>query len=150
MYYTEFLSRFDADEVALIHTNNTTMIGSFPDLPNELAFRFPQVKDIQRLDRLHQKLVDRHAPSARKIVSLYDRHEGRVVSYIRSVLLDGYRKQEGTGYLVYREYGNYWRPTVKGAYLMTWALLWPMKAILLGRMYRRARQLLRELETTGE
>lgn len=150
LYYTEFLSRFDADDVTLIYTNNSTMISSFPDLPNELAFRFPQVEDIARLDRLHRKLVDRHAPAARKIVSLNDQHQGRVVSYIRSVLLDGYRKQETTGYLVYREYGNYWRPTPKGAYLMTWAQLWPMKTILLQRIYRRARRLLRELEAGDE
>lgn len=150
IYYTEFLSRFASDDVSLIQTNNAQSVSAFPDLPNELTFRFPNVKSILQLDRLHQKLVERDAPRARRIVSLHDQFHGDQEAYIRWALVHSYRQQEGTGYLIHDEAGNFWRPTVKGAYLMTWSQLWPMSMMLRQRMKRRARQLLQELNESEE
>jgi hypothetical protein len=144
-YYTEILSRFTSEDVAVIQTNNAQMVSSFPDLPNELTFRFPMVTSLNTLDRLHQKLVKQHAPPAKKIVSLTDEFRGDMTKYVRAVLVESYRKQEGTGYLRYNADRNFWQPTVKGAYLMTWGQLWPMSAILKSRIKSRATQLLREL-----
>ncbi len=144
-YYTEFLSRYASDDVTLIQTNNAQMISAFAPLSNELTFRFPQVTSVRQLDRLHRKLTERHAPSGRKVVSLHDQHHGDLQAYIRWALIDSYRKQEGTGYLVFQEAENSWRPTVKGAYLMTWSQLWPMSMLLKWRMHHQARHLIRNL-----
>lgn len=144
-YYTEILSRFASEDVTLIQTNNAQMISAFAPLPNELTFRFPQVKSVSQLDRLHRKLTERHAPGGRKVVSLDDQHHGDLQEYIRWALVDSYRKQEGTGYLVFQEAGNYWRPTVKGAYLMTWSQLWPMSLLFQWKMQRQAQRLMRDL-----
>lgn len=150
VYYTEFLSRFAADDVRVIQTNNVASVSAFPDLPHELTFRFPMVKSVSQLERLHRKLVERHEPQARRIVSLTDKFRGNLEAYIRWVLVDSYRKQEGTGYLVHNEDGNFWRPTVKGAYLMTWSQLFPISTILKLRIKSRAQQLLQELKETLE
>lgn len=149
-YYAEFLSRFESEDVSLIQTNNADMVNAFAEIPGELTFRFPMVKLLSRLDRLHRRLVELHAPSGRKFVSLTDRHHGDMSAYIRGVLVDSYRQQEGTGYLVYDEARNSWRPTVKGAYLMTWSQLWPMSMILKTRIHARARQLLRDFNDGEE
>lgn len=150
IYYTEFLSRFASEDVRVIQTNNVGTVSAFPDLPNELTFRFPMVKSVAQLERLHRKVVERHEPRARRIVSLTDKFKGDLEAYIRWVLIDSYRKQEGTGYLVRDDGCNFWRPTVKGAYLMTWSQLWPMSMILKLRMKARARQLLHELNESPE
>ncbi|MBI1346562.1 hypothetical protein GC163_09770 [bacterium] len=149
-FYTEFLTRFDDTKVSLIQTNNTSQLNAFPDLPNELSFRFPMVKSITQLDRLHQKLVKQHAPRARKLISLYDQHDGDLMQYIHSVLVDSYRKQEATGYLQYDENRDDWRPTVWGAMMMTWGQLWPMTQVQKSRIRQRAEELLAELGETVE
>jgi len=150
LFYTEFLSRFDDATVSLIQTNNTGQLGAFAELPEELTFRFPMVTDITQLDRIHQKLAQQHAPRARKLIALYDLYEGNLLKYIRGVLVDSYRKQEGTGYLQYSENRNQWRPTVWGAMLMTWSQLWPMTTVQHARIRRNAQQLLDELGETIE
>ena len=149
-FYTEFLTRFDDEQVTVIQTNNTTQLNAFPDLPNELSFRFPMVRDITQLDRIHQKLVQQHGPQARRLISLYDLYEGDLTKYIRGILVDSYRKQEGTGYLQYDENHGQWRPTVWGAMLMTWGQLWPMTTLQHRRIRQRAEQLLVELGETIE
>ena len=40
-----------------------------------------------------------------------------------------------------------YRPTLKGAYLMTWGLMWPMKAVRQWQMRNRSQALQRELAT---
>lgn len=150
LFYTEFLSRFDDARVSLIQTNNTGQLGAFAELPEELTFRFPMVTNITQLDRIHQKLVQQHAPRARKLISLYDQYEGSLLKYVRGILVDSYRKQEGTGYLQYDENRNNWRPTVWGAMMMTWSQLWPMTIIQHARIRSKATQLLDELGETVE
>ena len=144
-YYTEILSRFADEDLSTIQTNNAQIVSAFADLPDEPTFRFPQVKSVGELDRLHMRLVDRHSPGRRKVVTLLDKFDGDLEKYFRWALVNSYRKQEATGYLAYNEHGNYWRPTIKGAYLMTWSQLWPMSAMALSRIRRRGLQLQREL-----
>lgn len=144
-YYAEILSRFADDDVSLIQTNNASAVSAFPEAPGERTFRFPQVSSVGKLDRLHCRLVERYGPSRRKVVTLLDQFGGDLERYVRWALVDSYRKQERTGYLTFSEEGGCWRPTVKGAYLMTWSQLWPMSAILKHRIRREAQRLLREL-----
>jgi hypothetical protein len=145
--YMEFESRFASDNLNVVQTNNSPLASHFARLPEELSFRFPQVSDTLRLYRLHRLLVKIHAPIERKILTVIEKYGGDAVKYLANeVLLDAYRKQEGTGYLRYSLAERCWRATIKGAYLMTWKLLWPIKQIRLAQMRRRAFQLERELE----
>lgn len=150
IHYVEFFTRFASDEVAVVQTNNTATLSAFPARPSDLTFKFPQVTNVGRLERLHQKLVDRHAPASRKVVALVDQFHGDLKAYLRHVLTDGYRHQETTGYLRYDDYGCCWRPTLRGAYLMAWGQMWPMIALRTQRMLHRSRRLLAELERGGE
>lgn len=150
IFYTEFINRYHDEEFTLIQANNSSERGAFPNLTNELTFRFPQVKDIEQLHRLHRALVERHQPNLRPYVSLFETYEGDVLKYLQGILVEGYRQQEGTGYLFHDAENDQWRPTVKGAYMMTWGLLWPMSAWIRARMRRQAARLLAELGETVE
>ncbi len=150
IHYVEFLTKFVSSDIALIQTNNTATIGAFPELPNELTFKFPQVQDVGRLQRLHRRLVELHAPRARKTLPLVDEFHSDLPKYIRHVLAESYRKQEATGYLQPVADSDAWRPTVRGAYLMTWSQMWPMTAFLKLQTRASARRLLAELEPAGE
>lgn len=142
--YVEYLSRFQNEEISLIQTNNTQQVSAFAPIPEELTFRFPQVQDPEELYQLHCKLLERHAPNSRKLLSLEDQFAGDLEAYVRWAITDSFRKQEGTGYLVQKE-ADLWMPTVKGAYMMTWSQLWPMNAYIKQSIRRKADRLLAEL-----
>jgi hypothetical protein len=146
-YCIEFVSRFASDNLKVVQTNNSFMTSCFARLPEELTFRFPDIQDSSKLYRLHQALVRVHAPIERKILTVIEKYGDDAIKYLANeVLLDAYRKQEGTGFLRHSPAERCWRATIKGAYLMTWKLLWPIKQIRLAQMRRRAFQLERELE----
>lgn len=148
IFYTEFVNRYHDEDIALIQTNNSTERGAFAELPTELTFRFPQVKNIEQLHRVHQTLVKRHQPNLRPYISLFERYDGDVLRYFLGILVEGYRDQEGTGYLFHDAENEQWRPTVKGAYMMTWRLLRPMSTWIRARMRRQAARILAELGET--
>jgi hypothetical protein len=150
LFYTEFLSGFREGHPILIQTNNSTQLGSFPAMPDERTYCFPQVGSIEQLERIHRKLVDRDQPRAAKLISLYDRYGGDIERYATGILSDTYRKQAPNGYLKLDAASGYWKPTIKGAYLMTWGLLWPMSQIGMARVRRQANTLLRELDERPE
>jgi hypothetical protein len=144
--YVEFVSRFSGGSTRIVQTNNCREVGSFAPLPQELTFRFPHVRDLVHLYQLHEALVWRHADGGRKIVRVLEQFGEDARAYLREVVLrESYQDQEATGYLRFNEAGNCWRPTVKGAYLMTWKELWPIKQLLRARIRRNAYQLERDL-----
>jgi hypothetical protein len=51
------------------------------------------------------------------------------------------------GYYYRDELAGVQRPTLKGAYLMSWRLLWPVKPIRAALRRSKAQRLLRELES---
>jgi len=145
-HYVEFFSRFSGGDVRAIQTNNSSELGSFPARPHNLTFRFPQVQDLGRLYRLHRALVGRHAPGAQKVLRVLEQYRGDASLYLReAVLRESYQEQETTGYLRYDAAQACWRPTVKGAYLMAWRELWPIKPLRRARVRAKALRLEREL-----
>jgi len=145
MRYVEFFSRFDDETVRQILTNNSDNAGSFPPRPSDLTFRFPHVSDIEHLYHLHERLVERHSPSSRKIVRALKEFHGDLAKYLHSVLVETYRTQEQTGYLIYDAANRRWRPTFRGAGLMMWRELPPWKQLRALRVQKLGLHLEREL-----
>lgn len=145
-FYVEFLTRFDSGQVSLVQTNNSQELGSFPELPGEHTVKFPHIEDTARLYRLHQAAVQRFQPTGRRIVRVLDEFHGDVLAYLReAVFRDEYEKAVGIGYLRYDASGRCFRATIRGAYLMTWKELWPIKPIRRALVRRNARRLEAEL-----
>jgi len=143
--YVEILSRFKDGNLELIQTNNVQMLGSFPESSLTRTYRFPQVDKVERLFELHCKLLERDHPAGKKFIRLDEEFDGDCVAYLQQVFSETYEKQIGTGYLCHSPESEDYRPTVKGALLMTWRELWPFKQVLWEGVRASAKRLEREL-----
>jgi hypothetical protein len=133
----------------LVQTSNLLTAGCFARLSQELTFRFPHIQELSKLYQLHQSLVRLNAVAERKTLEILEKFNGDVAAYLAdTVIRDSYRDQETTGYLRYSAIERCWRPTLKGAYLMTWRQLWPIKQIREAQAKRKGHQLERELTGT--
>lgn len=149
--YVEFMSEFQAHELRMIQTNNNLEVNAFAELPDMPTFRFPHVSDVPKLYRLHQALVERHAPRAAKKLTVLDDFRGDVIQYLQTkVLRECYQRQVATGYLRYDPDRDCFVPTFFGAYKMTWKVMWPGKPLIQMRFRHEGRRLEEDLLGFGE
>lgn len=141
--YVEFIRRYD--DGVVVQTNNSSELSAFKRLPGEFTTKFWQERDIHRLYGLHQLLADRFRQRGQPVNRLDAEYAGDAVRYVaNAVLEETFRDQVRTGYLAEESTG--FRPSFKGAWIMAWQELWPVKAFRRCREQRRAEQLLAELE----
>ena len=137
--YVEFCTVMtDGNEVC---TNNSSVISSFRTVPEKTVLQFPQVDDPVRLYTIHEKLLPQYANVVGKQLPL----KGNEVEALCDSMAADCARQIETGYLYVDETGECYRPTWKGAFLMTWKQLPPVSHRLRVRIRRRARRLLKEL-----
>ena len=140
--YVEFHTRFD--DGTTVQTNNSKELGAFKQLPKEHTTKFWDIRDIHRLYKIHRLLLSRFAPGRRPILLLERDFGGDALAYVsKEVLEKSFADQVPTGYL--RRCPAGYAPTVKGACLMTWQELWPLKAIRKARCQRAAAAVLADL-----
>jgi hypothetical protein len=143
-FSVEFVSHFRSGRRH--NTNNGRQLDIFPPWPMRTINQFPEVTGAARLYRLHQALVARFALGA-KVFRLDEEFQGDVAAALNAwgrEVMAGHAVR--TGYMYLSPEANVYRPTWKGAFLMTWKLMWPMKAIRRFVADRNARRLLAELE----
>lgn len=138
-HYVEISCEF-VDGVQL-STNNSEIGPSFAAVPQRRIVQLPQIKSPARLYRLHQRAVEELATARRS--PLPPREE--LVDHLGRDMTDEFETQIDTGYLF--KTPGYYRPTWKGAILMTWKEVWPVNAIRRMRRRNRARQFLERWET---
>lgn len=143
--YVEIVSRYRDGTV--VQTNNTDQLSSFVPPSNTTSLRLPMIRKADRLYQLHQAATKRHDRSSGKFLRVDEEFRGDAVAYLARAMVEELEGQIDTGYMYRSHLENVFRPTWKGAFLMTWGLLWPFSMIR--RMLRdaRARRLLRELDT---
>lgn len=138
--YAEFITRYKDGTV--VQTNNSAEIGAFPTPAHVHTLQFWDIQEVATLHDLHRFHEARHQKSP-PINRVDDEFGGNLERYIAVAAMDEeFARQLETGYLV-RCSGGY-RPTLKGAVIMTWQLLWPFKAIRKSRRQRNAQQLMGE------
>ncbi|NLY02716.1 MAG: hypothetical protein GXY83_42225 [Rhodopirellula sp.] len=143
--YVEFVTRFS--DGVVVQTNNSNQLGSFKPLPGQHTLQFWDVQDFAYLYQLHRLAVDRFRRSGQPVFRLDSEFGGDAAEFVSRVALEeSFEEQIGTGYLV--RTANGYRPSVKGAWLMSWQELWPWKAVRRWQTGRRARQFLREERPT--
>jgi hypothetical protein len=135
-FFTDF-----TDGLTLVTANNKTR----PITPririHEGSSAFPSVHDPRRLYEIHQALVDRFgAYQDRERIEIKD-----PADFLRKSQLKEQAKYPESGYYYHDEEHQVYRPTWRGAILMAWKLLWPVKQIraMLGRA--KTARLLREV-----
>jgi hypothetical protein len=121
---------------AVLSVNSTTVPGVFDLPPGWRAFNFPDIHDGELLCRLHDTALAHFAGgrAPRPLTAARMRHE------IEELNRRHVRHQVEVGLL--RERGESLAPTARGAFVMTWRLLWPWKQLAARRRRRDAMLLL--------
>jgi hypothetical protein len=135
--YTELWTRFG--EERSLTTNNSPQPRVFADVPGRTIERFPNLWDVPRLVRVHEALV-RRAGTAEPRRPFAERSPDRV---LQEAMTREMAAQVAAGFVFVD--GDHYRPTWKGAALMSWRLLWPMRSVREARLKRHAEALLAEL-----
>ena len=116
--FVEFAADFDNEHE--LCTNNTQSESAYGNIPTKTVMNFPDESDIMMLYRIHRQAVKECGLN--QIV-----REGDEQAYLRKGIEHELAQQLETGYLVRK--GKYYFPTIKGAFLMTWKQLSPIKEI---------------------
>jgi hypothetical protein len=142
---TECFSRFRDGTQAC--TSNSPQVPSFLPGASISIRRFPMIADLAKLYRLHQTHVEKHEGTSTKFLRV-DEFRGDVGAYLNCVFREQHNEQVSAGYFYLSEEEGAYRPTLKGAYLMTWRQLEPFKTLARKRIEREALRLLKEQAET--
>ncbi|HEX6987235.1 MAG TPA: hypothetical protein VF170_17790 [Planctomycetaceae bacterium] len=137
-FYVEFATDY-ADGFELC-TNNTADESAFCPLPHKKVFQSDFLTDAEDLWRFHERATKEFGTGPKRPSPA--RHTA--LDRLREGLLREQTNQVAVGWLWYDEDAEAFRPTWKGACLMTWKLCWPVSAIRRSARRRQARRLLRE------
>lgn len=148
--YVEFVSEFRSGNLRQLSTADIGELGSFPDAADTLYFRLPDIADAEELWNCHRELVERHAAGLRKSLRVFEEFSDDPALRISATLQDDYERQVASGYLRLSRDGEHYRPTIKGAYLMVWKELWPIKNIRNALLRSRGTKVLDELDADAE
>jgi hypothetical protein len=142
--HLEITTRFR--DGALVSTTNRSMIGAFPPRPRQTKTQASMVPEGDRLYRLHEFVLKDIPSSAGKILRLDEEFGGDLVAYMRCSMLEELQDATAAGYMYRSPVEAVYRATWKGAFLMTWSQLWPLKAIKRAQLQRSAWRVLKLLQ----
>jgi hypothetical protein len=142
MFHTEFVTRYKDGRV--VQTGNAQTLSAFPTPPECVNSFFPSVSDPVELYRLHQALCRRHG-GGQKVLKLDEQCGGDCLRYMIESILEELDAATKAGYMQLDSAAGVYKPTVKGAILMTYGELWPYKSVRIRRRLSRERELLAEL-----
>jgi hypothetical protein len=137
--YLEFATDFSSGRC--INSNNSNNPNVFKIDPENIIFKFPGLQDSRLLYQAHRRLLMLHAPREKSVLP----SEGMEIPHLSSSIKKSFDKQVEYGYYYQDgETGDY-RPTWKGAILMTVRVAWPVKDLKMAALKARANQNLRSL-----
>lgn len=137
-FHVEFSTDFtDGFEVS---TMNSTEESVFRPLPHKKVLQCDFVRDPARLWRIHERAVREFGTGPK--IPVPDQEEA--VERFRASLHKEFTDQVAVGWLYFDEENDVFRPTWKGACLMTWKLCWPVSWFRRMRRRKRAMQMLEE------
>ena len=121
--YAEFSTTYGDDTV--IDTSNSSELPGFDAGPRKHQSWLPRVKNLARLYQIHREVIRRHGSGA----SPRQIRDTQALSVVAEAMQKDFREQETRGWFHLDPAAIEYRPTLKGAYLMTWRQLWPISAI---------------------
>lgn len=133
----EFCTDYVNDETVCTHNSPAAFL--FKPRPSKRLYRFPSVQNPAALYGLHRRLVALRPEPAERFIPT----KGTEYLHVTHAVEKSNRRQEELGY-VYPDGGVY-RLTLKGAFMMTWPLLWPLKQVRESLARRNAAALMRSL-----
>lgn len=142
--WVELMSKLNDGRLLLV--NNSSHAGAFAPVKERIVELFPRMRDVVSLARVHRALTQRLRGTA-DVEPPTD--GGDPATYLSRTIAREAASQVETGYLRVDERGGVFRPTAKGALLMTWKMLPPFSTIRRARIERRGMELLRTLGLDG-
>lgn len=112
--YVEFCTEFSSNKE--INTNNSSMPSAFKNIPEKRLLQFPQIQDIHQLYEMHKQET---AKFDDRFTSRILPPPGREIEHLSSSMTKDLDRQVKTGYLSFDRSASVYRPTFKGAFLMT-------------------------------
>lgn len=141
--YVEFVTRFRNGTV--VETSNSSSLSPFPPKPQHHSGKFPQVYDVRLLYRLHREQCRRFAPMYPKVMRLDTDFDGDGAAYVAGIMAEDFARQVDTGYLWLPSGSRVYQPTLKGAFLMGWKALFPIKQLRQVSCRRAGQRLIDEI-----
>jgi hypothetical protein len=138
-----FLTKFV--DACVVETANSGHVSPFPAVEGKTFRQFPEIVDPKSLYKIHQSLTEPMGGTPRDFPA-----PGEEAASLANSLAGFYRTHVGTGYLQEVDPDWIYRPTVKGAILMTWKLLPPVSWVMRWRRSVHNRTLLAELGLLAE
>ena len=134
--YVEFTQLYDEDTV--LNVMNSTVAEVYPKSDLKLTFRYPDIKSIETLLSVTKRLVACYNEDKSKFSYEGDDIFTILESFVNRELDDLIE----LGYVDSRVVDGYRSLTIKGAYLMSWKILWPVKQLRNSIEIRRAKDAL--------
>lgn len=137
--YIEFGSEFNGLDIST--NNNLQHPLVFPERQDTKKYSFPNISDPGELYAIHQLLLRRDAKDAApKTVA-----DGMELDGVKKGIIREMERNVADGYYRFDAAAEGYRPTVKGAVLMTWKMIWPLKNIVRARHTRKMERVLQEV-----
>lgn len=127
--YLEFFTAFRTG--TRLETRNSRHLSRMPPVREKKVYIFPQITNPRQLLKIHRRLIERYAAYEEAILPPM----GEELESMRKEVIRDLQRMRHMGYLVHDEMENAYRPTWKGAILMTLRIIWPLSSIR--RMIRR-------------
>ena len=147
--YLEFSTRF-RDGRCFDTMNSQVPLGTFVRGAHDVKTQVPQIKDARELYRVHLYVMRKHGASggaAEKVAY----PPGGAENYLRRIWRESHDEQVAFGRFNYNADKDVFTPTWKGAYLMTWRMLWPNSRIIRAKMNRNAQEVVAQMrQSAGE
>jgi hypothetical protein len=141
--YVEFTTRYANGEV--FNTLNPKVGGLFPIPPRTLTVRVPWITDVGQLYEIHEAITAAKGPAGPKVLRLDAAYGGDIMAFVQGCACEELEQASAAGYLKLLTSGSHYRPTIYGAYRMTWKQLSPIRQLLARLDRRRAESLFREI-----
>jgi len=139
----EFNTRWDTGQV--FNTHNIPEL-LWPPEPMSVRTQVPSLQDPRKLYQLHTFIMNKHGLAGKKV--LYGPEEA--LDYLaRFAFREPCEEKVRRGWYYFDPAKDCYRPTLKGAYLLTWGLMQPFKAFRKLALLRRERKTLEEFEQAG-
>lgn len=139
-FYVEFTSTYD--DGWHFDTLNSATLGAFRRSPRQIKTQVPMLEDPARLYELHGYVQAKHQPRGYKTVY----PEGTALDYLTGVMTRSFDEQVQAGLFYVDAKTDSYRPTWKGACLLTWGLLFPVKTLRTLRLNSNGWAVVREFE----
>ena len=140
--YVEFITRYQDDTV--LGTSNTAMLGTYKHGPKQKSLRLPDVLSPTELYGIHRRRMAQIGGVIEPLPAI-----GTEITAQEQRMIEDFEEQVQFGRLYLERTSNLYRPTWKGAYLMTWSQLQPMKNIRNSQDHRKSVASLKELEASA-